>query len=176
MNVKNSAVILTAFCLLASAPALAVKPGFYLGGSVGGATTDIDDGNISYDDDDTAWKLFAGYHFLQFFAVEGGYRDLGSPSGNEAGNDVKLETTAFDIAGLVGMPIGPVYLFGKVGAVWWDSDFTVNGSKTSDDGADYEVGLGISIDLFKIQLRGEVEYFDINEDAIMYTVGAAWRF
>ena len=176
MNAKKTVMGLMIFGLLACAPAMAVKPGFYLGGSVGGATTEATDGTVTFDDSDTAWKLFAGYHFLQFFAVEGGYRDLGSPSENIAGNDLKLETTAFDLAGLVGVPIGPVYLFGKLGAVWWDSDFTVNGTKTSDDDVSYEAGLGVSVDFWKVQLRGELEYIDADKGALMYTVGAAWRF
>ena len=176
MNTNRTLIGLTIFSFLASAPAMAVTPGFYLGGSVGGATTESSDGTVTFDDDDTAWKLFAGYHFLQFFAVEGGYRDLGSPSANLAGNDVKLDTTAFDLAGLAGIPIGPVYLFGKVGAIWWDSDFTVNGTKTSDDGVGYEAGLGLSVDFWKVQLRGEVEYLDADKGAVMYSVGAAWRF
>jgi len=172
MNAKKTVICLTMLGLLASAPAMAVKPGFYLGGSVGGATTDYEEGNVQFDDSDVAWKLFAGFHFLQFFAVEGGYRDLGSPSDNV----FKLETTAWDVAGLAGIPLGPVYLFGKLGAVWWDSDLTTAGNKSSDDGVSFEAGIGASIDLWKIQLRGELEYLDAAEGALMYTVGAAWRF
>jgi hypothetical protein len=172
MHTKKTVIGLMIFGLLASAPAMAVKPGFYLGGSVGGATTESTDGTTTYDDNDTAWKLFAGYHFLQFFAVEGAYRDLGSPTGS----DFKLETTAFDVAGLVGVPLGPVYLFAKLGAIWWDSDLTVGSTKTSDDGVGYEAGVGLSVDFWKVQLRGEVEYLDADKGAVMYTVGAAWRF
>ena len=167
-------ILLTVLGLLASAPALAVGGGLYLGGSVGGATTDFSQGTDSFDDSDVAWKAFVGYHFLQFFAVEAAYRDLGSPSDS----NYKLSTTAFDVEGLVGMPIGPVYLFGKLGIANWDSDFTVNstGIKTSDDGTGYLGGLGVSVDVIKIQLRAEIEYLDAGEGAVMYTVGAAWRF
>jgi len=172
-NKRTSIVILLAVLgLLASAPALAVGGGLYLGGSVGGATTDFSEGTESFDDSDVAWKAFVGYHFLQFFAVEGGYRDLGSASSDQ----LKVSTTAFDVAGLVGMPIGPVYLFGKLGLVAWDSDISDSVDKISDDGADYEVGLGVSVDVIKIQLRAEVEYLDAVDGVVMYTVGAAWRF
>jgi hypothetical protein len=176
MNTKKTVICLAMVGLLASAPAMAVKPGFYLGASLGGASTEFEEGNVQIDENDFAWKLFAGFHFLQFFAVEGGYRDLGSPSTNVAGNDLKLSTTAWDVAGLAGIPLGPVYLFGKLGAVWWDSEVTVSGVKDSDDDVGFEAGIGASIDLWKIQLRGELEYLDIDEGALMYTVGAAWRF
>jgi len=172
----RSIFCLTLLLLLVSAPAMAVKPGFYLGGSLGGATTEFTEGGVTFDEGDTAWKLFAGYHFLQFFAVEAAYRDLGSPSDTIMGSDVKVSPTAFDAAGLVGLPVGPVYLFGKLGVVWWDADISVDGFNASDDGTDYEVGIGISADLFKVQLRGEIEYLDAAEGALMYTVGAAWRF
>ncbi len=172
----RSIFCLTLLLLLASAPALAVKPGFYLGASVGGATTEVTEGNAKFDEGDTAWKLFAGYHFLQFFAVEAAYRDLGSPSDTIMGSDVKVSPTGFDVAGLAGVPLGPVYLFGKLGVVWWDADITVDDIKVSDDGTDVEVGIGVSADVFKIQLRGEIEYLDVGDGTLMYTVGAAWRF
>jgi len=176
MDMTRSIICLTIVGLLASTPAMAVKGGFYLGGSLGGATTEATDGDVTFDENDTAWKLFAGYHFLQFFAVEAAYRDLGSPSANILGSDVKVSPTAFDVAGLVGMPLGPVYLFGKVGVVQWDADVTVDGTKFSDDGTDYEAGIGLSVDVVKIQLRGEVEYIDAADGVLMYSVGAAWRF
>lgn len=176
MVTTRTIICLAILALLASAPALAVKPGFYLGGSVGGATTEVSEGSDSYDDNDTAWKIFAGYHFLQFFAVEAAYRDLGSPSDTISGSDVKLSTTAFDVAGLAGIPLGPIYLFGKLGVAQWDADLTVDGTKVSDDGTGYEAGIGISADIFKMQLRGEIEYLDASDGAVMYTVGAAWRF
>lgn len=176
MTVIRSLICLAFLALLASAPAFAVKPGFYLGASVGGATTEASDADVEFDESDTAWKLFAGYHFLQFFAVEAAYRDLGSPSGDILGSNVKVSPTAFDVAGLVGLPVGPVYLFGKLGVVYWDADITVDDSKFSDDGTDYEAGIGLSVDIVKIQLRGEIEYLDAADGALMYTVGAAWRF
>jgi hypothetical protein len=163
-------ILATAICgLLISSPALAVKPGAYLGASVGGATTDFSEANTSFDDTDTAWKIFAGYHFLQFFAVEGSYRDLGSVSDN----GFTADTTGWDIAGLAGLPIGPVYLFGKIGAINWDADTNAG---PNFDGTDFEVGIGASIDIVKVQLRAEVEYLDVLDGAVMYTVGGAWRF
>jgi len=172
----SAIVLILVIGLLAAMPASAVKGGLYLGGSAGGAATEFISGTDKLDDSDIAWKAFVGYHFLQFFAVEAGYRDLGSPSATEAGNSLKLSTTAFDVEALVGAPIGPVYLFGKGGIAKWDSDFSVNGAKVSDDGTGFLAGIGISVDVIKIQLRAEIEYIDAGEGAAMYTVGAAWRF
>ncbi|MFW2403422.1 MAG: outer membrane beta-barrel protein [Gammaproteobacteria bacterium] len=176
MAKTRSLICLMIFGLLASGPAMAVKGGFYLGGSVGGATTELSESGVTFDENDTAWKLFAGYHFLQFFAVEAAYRDFGSPNDNIQGSDVKVSSSAFDVAGLVGVPIGPVYMFMKLGLAQWDADVTVDGTKISDDGTDIEGGIGLSVDVVKIQLRGEIEYLDAGDGVLMYTVGAAWRF
>jgi len=167
---RLQSILITAICgLLISSPALAVKRGAYLGASVGGATTDVSERGNSFDDTDTAWKVFAGYHFLQFFAVEGSYRNLGKLSGN----NFSVEPTGWDVAGLAGIPLGPVYLFGKLGVIAWDTDISAG---ASFDGTDYEAGIGASVDLFKVQLRAEVEYLDVLDGAVMYTVGGAWRF
>jgi len=150
-------------CLsLAIAPAaLAVDGGFYLGAGFGGSSTDVDnESGVSFDDSDTAWKAFGGFHFLQFFAVEASYRDLGTDA----------DITGYDASGLLGMPLGPIYLFGKLGVIDWDSGFS------SVDGTDYLVGIGGSLDLFKFRLRAEIEYMDIGNDALMYSLGAAWLF
>jgi hypothetical protein len=172
MRMKTLALVLIVVGLLTASPAMAVKRGLYIGGSIGAASTETNQANANFDESDTAFKVFAGYHFLQFFAVEAAYRDLGSPSNATA----KLAPTAFDVAGLVGMPVGPVYLFGKLGVARWDADANTANGNFSDDGTDYEAGIGISLDVIKIQLRGEVEYIDAADGVLMYTVGAAWRF
>ena len=129
----------------------------------------MNNGEFKFDDSDAAYKIFGGFHFLQFFAVEGGYRDIGTVKNDT----LTLKPTGWDIAGMAGLPLGPVYLFGKVGVINWDAD---TNEVSNDSGTDYEVGIGASINLLKIQLRAEAEYLDVLDGSIMYTVGAAWRF
>lgn len=178
---KTFLIFLAAAALVAAQPAFAVDGGFYLGGSLGGATTklkgsDFNQSDFEFDENDFAWKIYGGYHFLQFFAVEAAYRDLGSPSTNLPVGSTKVDQTAFDVSGLVGLPLGPLFVFGKLGAVFWDADVSVDDIKASDDGTDVSAGLGASLDITRIRLRGEVEYFDIGDHTLMYTVGAAWLF
>lgn len=162
--------------LLLGTPALAVDNGFYLGGAVGGATTEVSESGVTFDENDFAWKIYGGYQFLSFFAVEGGYRNFGSPSTNILGSEVKIEPTGFDVAAVAGLPLGPVYAFGKVSALFWDADLIVDSERFSDDSTDFGVGIGLSIDITKIRLRGEIEYFDVEDGVLMYTVGGAWLF
>jgi len=60
--------------------------------------------------------------------------------------------------------------------LFWDADLIVDGEKFSDDSTDLGVGIGLSIDILKIRLRGEIEYFDVEDGVLMYTVGGAWLF
>jgi len=82
---------LAALVAITSPLAIAEDAGWYGGGSVGRAWAEIDDRritrelqaagfattSISKDERDTAFKLFSGYRFSKYFALEGGYFDLG---------------------------------------------------------------------------------------------------
>jgi len=162
--------------LLLGGPAAAVDNGFYLGGAIGGASTEVSEGSIKFDENDFAWKIYGGYQFLSFFALEGSYRNFGEPSTNILGSDVQVEPTGFDVAAVAGLPLGPLYAFGKVSALFWDADLIADGEVFSDDGTDFGVGVGLSFDIAKIRLRGEIEYFDVEDGVLMYTVGGAWLF
>ena len=54
------------------------QPGFYVGAGIGQATLEADD--VGFDADDTAFKVFGGYSFNDYFAVELTYFDGGAPS------------------------------------------------------------------------------------------------
>ncbi len=161
------------FGLLAAMPAMAVDSGPYMGLALGGATTERDISGVKFDQNDVAWKFYGGFHFLQFFAVETAYRSFGSPEKN----GIQVETTGFDVSGLAGLPLGPVFVYGRGGLMFWNADIKhLLDGKSSVDGNDFTGGIGVSLDVAKIRLRGEVEYFNIADGALMYTVGAAWLF
>jgi hypothetical protein len=163
---------LTLALLLGCAAATASHAGpLYIGASYGNATVEIDEPSLNFDADDPSWKVFAGYRFLHFLGVEGGYLDLGSPS--EGG--VTVETTAWSAFGVGVLPLGPVGLFAKAGAVASDSEISGGGDDSSSDPA---YGVGAEVDVWKITVRGEYEMFDIdNTDSVyLISVGAAWKF
>jgi len=84
------ALALTA--MLANAQTQTPDTGWYIGGSIGQSQLKFDDGSlqvagatsqsISKDESDTAWKIFAGYRFGKYVAIEGGWTDrlLASPA------------------------------------------------------------------------------------------------
>src|SRR6476619_1304874 len=71
----------------------------YMGAGVG--QSKVNEG--SYDDRDTAFSVFGGYDFNQYFSVEAGYADLGNLKSNVGGPD--LEATAPYIAAVGKLPI-----------------------------------------------------------------------
>ena len=148
--------------------------GFYIGGSVGNA--DVSGGTLSSDfkGDDTGYKIFGGFKFT-IFAIEGGYVDFGKAE--SSGNTV--ETTAFDLFGLVNIGLGPIDLFGKLGVFSWDSDLT-SGTSINKDGTDPVYGVGGGLSLGPVSVRAEYEYFDVGGDALddiqMISLGVVYFF
>ena len=171
----SNALVFAALLMALSSTAVAKDTGFYIGASIGGATVDadaIDVDDINFSSTDFAYKLLAGYQFNGLLAVEGGYRDFGSPTDS----GVKIEPDGWDIYGVFGLPLGPVRLFGKLGGIAWESKSQFGSLTDKDDGFDLAAGVGLELELFGLGLRGEVEYFDMLSDTWMYTLGATFTF
>lgn len=160
--------------------------GFYIGGSLGSATVEVDvsdsqiPGFSEFDEDDAGYKVFAGYNWdlpLLKLGIEGGYTDFGNPDINVSGFQFDVAPTGLSVFGVAGVGLGPVDVFGKAGMIAWDADINEDGLMYSDDGTDPAFGVGLRFSLGRVQLRGEYELFDIEEaDVTMLSVGVAWQF
>jgi len=119
-------------------------------------------------DTSTGWKLFAGYQFNPYLAVEGGYVDLGnfkiSASGNFAGPPLPPgpgmasgsdKASGFNLDAVGTLPINDQFgLIGRIGVFAWSLDASATASQTnavptlsastsdkpSGTGADFGVG------------------------------------
>ena len=179
------AVLLAAF---ASVPLTAnADSGFYVGGSVGGATIEANFGDTGIpgfpediDEDDNAYKVFAGYKFdlpVVDLGVEAGYVDFGAPEIDVLTEEVELEPTGINLWGIAGIEAGPVDLFAKVGYISWDIEASVQGQSVSDDGSDLGYGLGLSFGLGSLSVRGEYEVYDVDDaDVSMLSLGLVYQF
>ena len=108
------------------------ESGFYVGGGVGQFNVQIDDIDDTdeaierLDDDDTSWKLFAGYRFNPYISIEAAYIDFGGPSdsfdASGSSGDYKVELSGFAPYVVGTLPLGPVELFAKVGYYFYDVD------------------------------------------------------
>ena len=178
--------------VLGLSPAAFADSGFYVGGSIGSGTisADVPDvnlgGDLSFDEDDFAWKAYGGYNFdlaVIDLGIEGGYVDLGSPSGSFLGQNVQISATGWDAFGLAGIELGPVGVFVKAGVISWDADFVADVAgfgliTDSDSGSDPAYGAGLRFSLGSFEIRGEYELFDIDgsDDVYLLSAGLVWTF
>ena len=161
---------------LTSLPAVAADNGLYLGASVGQSGIEIDD--FDYDADSTGYKLIAGWRFIDWLAVEANYLDFGSGDDNVSGDRIETEADGISLAAVGFLPIGPVDLFARVGAVDWSADISSPGfGSDSDDGTDLTYGVGAQFRVWSLSIRAEYEMFDIEDaDVDMISLGITWTF
>jgi OOP family OmpA-OmpF porin len=164
--------------------------GFYIGGGIGDYSSSvdeidsidsIDDAGIDFSDSDNAMKVFAGWHFNQFFAVQADYVDFGESSGAvtpSVSGTSDVQGIAPSIVGT--LPIGPIELFARVGVMFYEVDLNLTGGRLVDESGEdlvYSAGIGIDV-LDRLNLRLEYEEIDIEQldesDALWLNV--AWKF
>lgn len=193
---------------LAAQTAIDYSLGWYLGGNVGVSDANIDENeitknlsNYTYTDDDDShgYKLFGGYQFNKYFALEGGYFNLGkfdyalsklsAPTGSINAN-MKVEGINLDAVAI--LPITDKFsAFGRVGANYAHTkdSFSTTGSfsvadanpKKSDLNYKYGAGFEYAItDAMRLRIEGE--RYRINDargdkgDIDLYSVGLVYRF
>lgn len=163
---------------------------FYAGVSVSQSEIDADAGFSSFSDTDIGWKIFGGYMFNKYFAVEGAWVDFGDFSDTVV-NPVflspakaKLELDGFAVSGVASYPVnGAFSVFGKLGVWAWSSDvkiaivpgFSVD---TDDDGTDVMFGAGGSYNFTQaISVRAEWERFTSDgDDADLLSISGVYKF
>ncbi len=153
--------------------------------------------SISDDDRDTGYKLFGGYQAGRYFAIEGGYFDLGKfgftantiPPGSLSGN-IKVRGANLDLVGT--LPITNKFAaFGRVGAnyAYTRDTFTGTGAVTvvrasaSKHDTNIKAGVGLQYAMTdSLAWRAEVERYRINDavgnkgDIDLVSVGLIYRF
>ena len=164
--------------------------GFYLGAGVGDFSSavdeinsldDVDDVGIDFSDGDNAKKIFAGWRFNRFVAVQADFVDFGEASGfvsPSVSGTSDVEGIAPSVVGT--LPLGPVELFGRVGMMFYEVDLNLTGGRFIDEsGEDLVWGAGVGIDIGeRLNLRLEYEEIDIAEldEADALWLNLAWKF
>lgn len=157
--------------------------GFYLGAAagevefedIGELETACETAGVrcNSDDTDTGFKLFAGYQFGPFFAVETGYVDLGKL---KAGVNVPIRAQAdFETKGgfvslLPQVPLGDIgSIYGRVGVAAIDAELTARvpslGFDESDSGTvgAFTFGFGGALHFRQLTVRVEWERYSFDE-------------
>ncbi len=185
--------------------------GWYAGGNIGQSNAKIADQriinglsasgfsttSINNNDTDIAYKLFGGYQFNPYFALEGGYFNLGKfgftantqPAGVLNGN-IRLQGLSLDAVGT--LPITKKFsAFGRLGMDYAQAQDSFTGSgavhplnpNPSKWDTNYDFGAGLQYALTEsIALRAEGERYRINDavgnmgDIDVYSLGLIYRF
>ena len=120
-------------------------------------------------------KLYLGYRIAPFVAVEVGYNKYADESYlDSTAHTVQYELEGFTVSALGILPLGIVDIYGKIGAIRWESEVLYHLSSVYyDDGYSPLIGAGLSIDVTKsFALRGDVEAFYLSDtdDTVVGTV------
>lgn len=179
--------------------------GLYMGGNIGISNANIDKDkitqnitNYSYSEheNDMGFKLFGGYQFNKYFAIEGGYFDLGkfdytlsTPTG---ALDADLKVRGLNLDAVAILPFTEDFsAFARVGAnyAYTESSFnprgtiSVNQTNPKEDALNYKFGAGLEYAITDaISLRLEAERYRINDtlenngDIDLYSFGLVYKF
>jgi hypothetical protein len=104
--------------------------------------------------------------------------DLGSSDETVDGDRLEIDTNGVSLSAVGFLPIGPVDLFARVGAINWSADLKSPLGTDSDDGTDLAYGVGAQFRVWSLGIRAEYEQFDISDaDTVdMISVGVTWTF
>lgn len=202
---------LLALTLIAGSCAMAQDSGWYIGANAGQTRAKIDEAKISSGllgagftsttfsnrDRDTGFKLFGGYQFNKYFALEGGYFDLGKfgftattvPVGTLKG-DIKLKGLNVDL--VASLPFTEKFSgFLRAGVNQAEARDTFSGTGQvsvinagpSQRSVNYKFGGGLQYDFTKsFGMRAELERYRVGDamgnkgDIDMASLGLLFRF
>ena len=174
-------LILAAALLTLFVPQTNAAEGLYLGAGIGQAGIKDNINTDAFDANDAAYKAFIGWRFkvpIVDLAIEGAYTDFGKPSQTLGSQRVETKLHGPSLAGLVILPLGPIDLYGKLGALNWSSDTTIGGSTSSKSGTDSFYGVGVGFYIWKLGFRAEYERFQIKDvDRVdLFSLSALFQF
>jgi len=170
--------------LVLGACTMTAHAGLFLGGSVGDVSVKGSASTFDFSGSATGSKLYGGFTFIKFFAVEASYVDFGSSDDDiSSTTDLKIDPTGWDVYAVGKLPIGKHFeIFGKLGIIVWDAETTLSGASSSssdESGSDSAWGGGMAFVFGKhFAVRAEYESFDISDlDTLdMTSIGAEFRF
>jgi len=144
----------------------------------------------SFDDTDTAWKVYGGYQFHRNVGVEFGYINLGTFKGSGGGLSDNWKANGINVSAVGTWPLANEFsLLGKLGFTRWsvDDKFSVGAASGSakENGIDLSLGIGAQYAFAKQwAVRAEYEVFkNVGKEATtgksdidVLSIGAVYKF
>ena len=163
------------------------QDGAFVGVGIGDYSSDGDISNVNFDESESVYKLFGGWRWNQFFALQADYYDLGRLDSSSGGTNLQIETSGY-VARIEGtLPLAFFELFATAGIFYSDVDASTHTGTVKlqanerDTNPVYSVGAGFEIaERFVLRLEYEIieiaeaDNLDADSEAIWLT--AAWRF
>lgn len=182
---------------------------WYIGGNYGRTEESVDNGEVANtiigggltaieeDESDRGYKLFVGYQFNDYFAMEAGYADLGdfsyqvarAPGAGSLNVDTNYKGFNLDLVGT--LPMTPrLSAFARVGAFRYETEQNFVGTESlaaslnrDEDDMGYKFGAGLEYSFTeRLSARIEAERYRI-EDMVsdhgsvnLYSIGLVYRF
>ena len=160
-------------CITALSPYSAAiadsEPGAYVGASYGQAQTAVD--KLDFDESDTGYKVFFGYTFNKYAAIEMAYVNGGKPTILRGKTTIEVAPTAVMPAAVGRYPFGKSFAaFGKFGVAFYDTE------TTSD--VDLAIGLGAMMTFLEhFEVRIEYDTVAVEDGGFsMLSLGGAYKF
>jgi OmpA-OmpF porin, OOP family len=192
-NGKKIVALLSFLAAAAAGPAAAQNSGLYVGaqGGVVQYQQTCDNLVVVCDDKDGGVRVFLGYQFNKYWALEGAYADLGAAKLAGTGNSGlpvqgELAVSGFDLVAVGTIPLTDRLSFlGKLGAYRMRADFveTTSGTDTGETSAGFVYGLGLGYDMGKLGVRAEFTRYEnvggarVGEDSLfLLSLGVLFRF
>lgn len=211
LHSRFALAVITSAVTLASPLASADDTGWYSGVQIGQSRARIDDPSIrsglqrngfassSIVDDDraTGYKLYGGYQFNPYVAIEGGYFDLGKfgytvttvPAGTLRG-DIRLKGLNLDTVGILPLT-EKLSAFGRIGVAYADARDSFSGTgavavrtpSASKREANIKFGVGMQYAFSDaLAVRVEAERYRVDDaignrgDVDLVSLGLLYRF
>lgn len=166
--------ILAALCLTLAPLAQAADNGIYIGAGYAQSDYGLDDPDLEgFDDEDSGFKVIAGWRPIDNFGVEVNYIDHGDalvPPDTRLG----AETISGFAVGYLDFPL--LDLFAKAGATSWKVDAVTGGANVDEDDLDFAWGAGIQARFWSLGARLEYEQFPIVGDEKLDTISLSFTY
>jgi opacity protein-like surface antigen len=172
---------LACFAIMATTTARAeVEPGFYAGLSAGHSRLEIGDEELSVEANDISHRIFGGYAFGRYFALEVEYFNGGELSEDLLDVGLEFGVNGFVGSGLARLPVNDTFaVFARLGFAAYEQELELAGFGSGRESeSDLVYGLGVTA-AFGSRWEGRLEYEAIDAsdlDFSMLSVSALYRF
>lgn len=178
---KITTALLAATALFASSGAMAQA---YVGGSLGWSDIDVDCGGFaSCDTSDVGFKLFGGYKFTPYVAVEASYVDYGKATASAGPVSVDLTGTSFGVGVAGFLPFNNVLTgVGRLGLASNKAKLSGPGFSSSDTNTKPYFGIALDFRVMpQLHIEGGLDFTTFEEDGDeadvrLLSVGVRYEF